>query len=615
MEYEDFAVKFEPGEDGKHRVLVLSSPAGEGSGVFGIPFDQQALPVFLHNSASRHILLDTPEDPVDPAAIGGALFQALFSGRILDLYQRSLGSLEEHQGLRIRLHLDPELPGLDRVCRLPWELLHQRDRGFLGLSLSSPIVRYLNVPRPPTPVPLDGPLRVLVVIALPADVPYLNLGLERIQIETAWRGVSEADVRFLEGANRESLFQSLAEGRCHVLHFMGHGEMDAVSGEGALILEGHEGETDYLTGSRLAELLESDSLPALVVLNACRTAEGTQTADAFAGVAGSLVKAGILSVVAMQAPISDCAALAFSKKLFRRLAAGDPVDAAVTAGRLAIRAISESSSEWSIPVLFMRRPDGKIFDPARVALRERETALRLVRSLSGWQREQFLAELDPGGSIEPGAEEDVCEVAALRGGEDWLHCCEVLLTLRSPVYPFDGSSLREWSSRPRRNWQIHGESLAGVGEDFEAVSSLTWEGLRFRDGSVEARVEIPLLAVGGAAGLALRWTRRSAVLGLLRGDPDTGGGRAEILQRRGEGLAALRSVPIALQEEPCDIRLSVVDRRATLHVGGKAIACDLKADPVPGYAGLVKLGGALAYFRRPAVAVTNLLSGTTRRSS
>jgi len=394
---------------------------------------------------------------------------------------------------------------------------------------------------------------------------------------------------------------------------MGHGEIDPVSGEGALILERHEAETDYLTGSMLAELLENCSLPALVVLNACRTAEGMQTEDAFAGVAGSLVKAGILSVVAMQAPISDGAALAFSKNLFRRLAAGDPVDAAVTAGRLAIRAISESSSEWSIPILFMRRPDGKIFDPARVPLRERETALRLVRSLSGWQREQFLAELDPGGSSEPGAEEDVCEVAALRGGEDWLGCCEVLLALRSPGYLFDGS-LREWSPRPRRNWQIHGERLAGVGEDFEAVSSLTWEGLRFRDGSVEARVEIPLLAVGGVAGLALRWTGRSAVLGLLRGDPDTGGVRAEILQRRGEGLAALHSVPIALQEEPYDIHLSVDGRRATLHVGGEAIVCDLEADPVPGYAGLVKLGGALAYFRRPAVAVTNLLSGTTRRS-
>ncbi|HYU33818.1 MAG TPA: CHAT domain-containing protein [Thermoanaerobaculia bacterium] len=614
MDYEDFAIKIEPGSNGEHPVLVLSSPAGQGSGFFRIPLDQQLTPPASHEIRKRHLSLDTPQLSTDPEVVGSALFRSLFADRILDLYLRSLGALGERQGLRIRLHLDPELPGLEPVCRLPWELLYQRDQGFLGLSLASPIVRYLDVPRPPTPVPLDDPFRVLVVIALPADAPYLDVGLERVQIETAWRGVSEVDVRFLEGATRASLLQALTQGPCHALHFMGHGEIDPASGEGALLLEGPGGEADYLTGSMLAELLKS-SLPALVVLNACQTAEGAYSADAFAGVAGSLVKAGILSVVAMQAPISDSAALAFSKNLFRRLAAGDPVDAAVTAGRLAIRAIPESADEWSIPVLFLRRPDGKIFDPVRVPLQERETALRLVRSLLAWQRERFLAELDPGGPSAPGAEVDVCEMAALRGGEDWLHCSETLLALRSPLrLPFD-DSLKAWRPRPTLCWSSEGETLVGMGEEFElfsdppdlaAAAPLTWQGLRFRDGSVAARLELPLLAVGGAAGLVLRWSGRVGVLGILRVKPPEGRLLAEIHERLGGRLLPLRSTPVEPAEAAgvYEFRMVVDGDQVTLRVGGAEMKTRLTAASLPGYAGLVKLEGALAYVSRLTVVVS-----------
>jgi len=618
LDYEDFELRIEPEKRGKYRVLVLSSPAGESSGLLQIPpFLQEASPRAHGGSRKRHLYLETADTdgPDDLEATGSALFQALFSDSVLELYRSSLDIVNvvgTERGLRIRLHIDPERPGLKQISCLHWELLHDRECGFLGLSPRSLLSRYLDVPLPSTPIALDDPLRVLVVLALPKDVDFLDLRMELRALESAWRGVEGVDLHVLEGATRDCLRKALAREPWHVLHFMGHGE--SAGGEGALVLEGDGGKVDLLPGSELAELLGSRQRPALVVLNACQTADGSRAADAFAGIGGALVKAGVLSVVAMQAPISDDAALAFSKGLYRGLAAGDPVDAAVTMGRRAIQTTQGSTDEWFIPILFLRRRDGKIFDPVRVPLREQDTARRLARAMSRHQQEQLVAELDPGGVMEPGAEEEIYETAALSGGEDWLHYCEVLLALRSPVYPFDGSSLSGWSPQPRRNWKIHGERLVGVGEDLEGISLLSWEGLRFRDGSVEARVEIPLLALGGAAGLVLHWTGRSAVLGLLRGDPDTGGARAEILQQRGKELSALRSVPIKLQKEPYDVRLSVDGRRATLHVGGEAIVCDLEADPVPGYAGLVKLGGALAYFRRPAVAVANHVSSTKRRS-
>jgi len=65
----------------------------------------------------------------------------------------------------------------------------------------------------------------------------------------------------------------------------------------------------------------------------------------------------------MQLPVSDGAAITFSRKLYQRLAAFDPVDAAVTEGRLAVYAADATGYEWATPVLFLGVEDGRIFEP------------------------------------------------------------------------------------------------------------------------------------------------------------------------------------------------------------------------------------------------------------
>ncbi|HEX2611811.1 MAG TPA: SUMF1/EgtB/PvdO family nonheme iron enzyme, partial [Gemmatimonadales bacterium] len=102
----------------------------------------------------------------------------------------------------------------------------------------------------------------------------------------------------------------------------------------------------------------------LVFLNACETAgiSNQEGIDPFAGVATALVMAGIPSAIAMQLPISDPAAIAFSHAVHLRLAAGDPVDVAVADGRQAVFAAGRSTMEWAIPILFSRVADGRIFD-------------------------------------------------------------------------------------------------------------------------------------------------------------------------------------------------------------------------------------------------------------
>jgi hypothetical protein len=66
------------------------------------------------------------------------------------------------------------------------------------------------------------------------------------------------------------------------------------------------------------------------------------------------------AVVAMQFAITDDGARTFADELYGALAAGYPVDAAVTQGRRALAARDEV--EWGTPVLFMRVSDGRLFD-------------------------------------------------------------------------------------------------------------------------------------------------------------------------------------------------------------------------------------------------------------
>jgi hypothetical protein len=65
-------------------------------------------------------------------------------------------------------------------------------------------------------------------------------------------------------------------------------------------------------------------------------------------------------VVGMQFAISDPAAITFAAELYSGLAQGFPVDVAVTEGRRALA--TETDLEWATPVLFMRVPDGRLFD-------------------------------------------------------------------------------------------------------------------------------------------------------------------------------------------------------------------------------------------------------------
>jgi hypothetical protein len=285
--------------------------------------------------------------------VGKALFDALFPTPILKLWARSVGSLDDQVGLRLRLHIDPP-----ELTILPWELLF--DEGYIGLRLRFPIVRYLDLADPPKPLAIRPPVRLLVAVSQPRDQRRLDTNVELAHIhQTLGQLDGNIQMDVLEHATCDGLLARLRQGY-HVLHYLGHGAFNGR--EGYLILEDGNGGSDPASALMLGQMVADSSLR-LVVLSACETSLAGRRST-FSGVAQQMVRGGLPAVVAMQLAIADRTAAAFSREFYGSLVDGWPIDAAVQQGRRGI--MTELGQgwithvDWAIPTLHMRAPDGMI---------------------------------------------------------------------------------------------------------------------------------------------------------------------------------------------------------------------------------------------------------------
>lgn len=371
MRYEDFNIRILRKRDNGYDVSV-DSPAGSANAHIELPADIREAAAQLNklsgafrgaeDTTTRNMEFEGEEER-SPAEIGTALYKALFSGNVGRMYDRSYSSLQDPEsGLRIKLHLNLEDPEVSKLAQVPWEYVYEKDTmEYLTLSRQTPIVRYIEVQRRPGVHPLEGELRILVVMSSPKGVHPLDLNRERDLIQKTWAGESDVDVDFLENPTRESLLAKLVAREYHVLHYMGHGAHDPVTGAGALVLEDDDGEAVMLDAQTLGTWLRDAPSIRLAFLNACDTGRAG-TDEPFAGVANRLVMAGLPAVVAMQFPISDQAAIDFARAFYPRIVAGFGVDEATAQGRKAILSGKTGSMEWGTPVLYMRAPDGQLFD-------------------------------------------------------------------------------------------------------------------------------------------------------------------------------------------------------------------------------------------------------------
>jgi hypothetical protein len=366
LSYLDFDLLIESSQEG-YRARILNSPGGQAVGNFSLPFSDLELENFLLRVGRTRRTTRRMESPDMEAAksLGGRLFEAVFGGEVGACLRSSVEEAERQgAGLRVRLRLAdaPEL------ADLPWEYLYNPSLNrFLSLSVETPLVRYLDLPERIQPLAVKPPLRVLAMISSPSDYPPLDVEGEWARLQESLSGLEQrglVTLERLEVGTLSALQGHLRRGGYHVFHFIGHGGFDQRAQDGLLIMEDDEGRGRPVSGQDLGTLLHDERTLRLTILNACEGARSSR-GDPFAGAAQSLLQQGIPAVIAMQFEISDEAAITFAHEFYTALADGYPLDAALAEARKAIFA-QGNDVEWGTPVLYLRSPDGRIFDVERL---------------------------------------------------------------------------------------------------------------------------------------------------------------------------------------------------------------------------------------------------------
>jgi len=383
-DYADFVIRWTAESETDYTATVVQSPEGEAEDRFELPVTRGELASLAGGFAwvvdegrrrgraargwPRDLVISSlgegqggpTEVSVSPRQLGERLFRALFGGPVGDRFFQSLGSVGEG-GLRLKLQMNLETPELGSVHNLPWEYLFRPDTAtFLATGPRLSLVRYPTLPVSGGLPPVPETLRVLLAVAAPKDTPSLRLAEEAREISQVWRVQGGIDVELLVSASLDRLVARLEAREFHVLHFMGHGTLDPVREEGVLLFESKGRVPEAIPGSELKVQLASFETLRLIVLNACQSGRAASSGAA-TGVATALLQGGFSAVIAHQFPITDEAARAFSTALYESLARNGQVDAAVAAGRRAIRRSCPGSVEWGVPVLFLRAPNGQLF--------------------------------------------------------------------------------------------------------------------------------------------------------------------------------------------------------------------------------------------------------------
>jgi tetratricopeptide (TPR) repeat protein len=366
MEALDFQVEISAAGEHGYAVTARAPDGGEAAATLQLTVTSAELDArigriqdaVIASSAAVRRSVSSQERPVQE--FGGLLFNALgntIHGLLLASRQQAA-----REGRQLRLVLRVRPPEL---ARLPWEFLYDAGEDDY-VCLSTPLIRYPPVLEPQRPLQVTPPLRVLGMVARPDDQQTLAVDYEQHRLRQALAELEHAgrvELGWVAGQTWRELRDAMRQGPWHIFHFIGHGGFDAGAGEGTLALAGDGGRTYALHASGLAMLLRGHPSLRLVLLNACDTGQASAL-DPFSSVAGALMRRGIPAVLAMQFEITDPAAIEFSRTFYEMVAAQLPVDVAVTQARQAVQLALPGTLEWGTPVLYLRSPDGYVFDLA-----------------------------------------------------------------------------------------------------------------------------------------------------------------------------------------------------------------------------------------------------------
>jgi hypothetical protein len=255
----------------------------------------------------------------------------------------------------------------DRALQaVPWEALCRPDRSedFWGSSGELLLARGVTSESRWEPRDVGGAVRVLAVAPSSDDSALLSLK------QALSEAIESGEVEWIDPiagpkATKRLFFDQLRRGTTpHVLHFLGHGGVDAQNHPTLRLADDEDGAEDWIKAEALAQELSASFGKdlRLIVLEAC---EGAKP-GAFGSAAEILARAGADAVVAHLWPVKADVARLCSTAFYGALTAasrelGDVV-ASLGAAR---RTLLLTSAEGFSPVVYLRGTGSAIFRFAR----------------------------------------------------------------------------------------------------------------------------------------------------------------------------------------------------------------------------------------------------------
>lgn len=288
------------------------------------------------------------------------------------------------RGLRIVVTLtgqemDQPLPNGVRISELPIEALCDEAANFVAPRPLTPVSRSFHMKPDRKPAKITLPLRILVVIAAPKELPPASMGDEKKAIEDALRPLSgpggTVHLEVCAPGTKDQLRRYLEDQSFNVVHFIAHGNFDVAGNDPTprafICLDDGSGDVDPLD-ARMLDMLVKDTEVRLIVITACSSAApaGDQypyRLSAFEGMAQKLLAPGgseVTAVVAMQFDFESDAAPVFSRVFYENLLKPNmPLDEAVAKARRAVAVEMEPGHRaWVTPTLYIRTEECRVFE-------------------------------------------------------------------------------------------------------------------------------------------------------------------------------------------------------------------------------------------------------------
>lgn len=239
---------------------------------------------------------------------------------------------------------------------LPWELLvlPRLPTSPVGKTARYAFSRYLRLdPKETWPLrTIPARPHILVVVAKPIGTP--NIPAKRFKDVIRSRLGQRATIEIIQGPETvEQLNVELQRKNAHVVFVIAHGAQ-ATDGEFALCFEGAKGANHprFVYAKELANTFRTTaSPPHFIALISCFGA--TEHSTSKRSFAEALAASGAPAVLGMQGQISQNTAIRFVQMLCEKFAAGEVLDAAVSAARVAVH----DHPDWWRPVLWTVRPE------------------------------------------------------------------------------------------------------------------------------------------------------------------------------------------------------------------------------------------------------------------